>query len=237
MPRPRHRAARRGQGRRARLPRAHVPAQENSYLDAKRRPYIHLVDGGLADNLGVRRLLDRALAGGGLRKSFSEVGIPPGSVRKLVLITVNSERDPATNIDASDRLPGLAQVADALLFGAGARATTETQEFLADLTREWKRELRTRNADGVDAFAPDAEVHVVQVNLRDAAEGELRRRLLQVPTAFSISGEEVTEPDRGRARCAAALAGVRGAAALAGGGRIALKQTASPNSAGVQRNA
>ena len=34
-------------------------AQEHSYLDARTRPYIHLVDGGLVANLGVRRLLDR----------------------------------------------------------------------------------------------------------------------------------------------------------------------------------
>lgn len=166
-------------------------SQANSYLDAARRPYIHLVDGGLADNLGVRRLLDRALAGGGLRDSFSEVGIPPGSVRQLVLITVNSERDPANNIDMSDRVPGFMEVADALLFGAGARATTETQEYLADITRQWRAELRRRGQGGSDVFTPDAQIHVVQVNLRDA-EGEQRRSLLQVPTAFTISDAEVS---------------------------------------------
>lgn len=165
-------------------------SQANSYLDAARRPYIHLVDGGLADNLGVRRLLDRALAGGGLRDSFSEIGVPPGSVRQLVLITVNSERDPANNIDMSDRVPGFMEVADALLFGAGARATTETQEYLADITRQWRAELRKRVGGGSDVFTPDAQIHVVQVNLRDA-EGEQRRSLLQVPTAFTISGAEV----------------------------------------------
>ncbi len=115
---------------RARLYRAH----EQSYLDAARKPYIHLVDGGLSDNLGVQRLLDRALAGGGLRESFSEVGIPPGSIRKLVLITVNAERDPSFNIDTSDKVPDMLQVVDSLLFGTGARATRETQEFLRDIT-------------------------------------------------------------------------------------------------------
>ena len=30
------------------------------------------------------------------------------------------------------------------------------------------------------------------MNLRDAAEGELRLRLMQTPTAFSISDDEVT---------------------------------------------
>jgi NTE family protein len=168
-------------------------SQAKSYLDAKRRPYIHLVDGGLADNLGVRRLLDRALLGGGLRKSLTEVGLPPGSVRKLVLISVNSERDPSDNIDAEDKVPTLTQVGDALLFGTGSRATIETQEFLADITRQWRADLKAHRGDGVDAFAADAEIHVVTVNLRDAPEGETRSQLLQTPTAFSISGWEVTE--------------------------------------------
>ena len=167
-------------------------AQEHSYLDARTRPYIHLLDGGLVDNLGVRRLLDRAMAGGGLRSSFSEVGIPSGSIRRLVLITVNSERDPSTNINLSDKVPGTLEVVDALLFGAGARATTETQEFLADLTRQWRAEIQSgKGRRGADAFAKDAEIHVIQVNLRDAPESAGRRQLLQIPTALSISGDEV----------------------------------------------
>ena len=168
-------------------------SQEGSYLDARTRPYIHLVDGGLSDNLGVRRLIDRALAGGGLRASFREVGIPPGSIRRMVLITVNSQRDPANNVDASGQVPGITEVVDALLFGTGARATTETQEFLADVTRQWERELRTRSGAGMDAFAADAELHVIQVNLRDAPDAAERRRLLQTPTAFSINDTEVTQ--------------------------------------------
>jgi NTE family protein len=174
---------------RARLYRAH----ELSYTDAKSKPYIHLVDGGLADNLGVQRLLDRALAGGGLRQTFSEVGIPPGTIRKLVLITVNAERDPSEKIEMSDRVPNMAQVVDALLFGTGARATQETQEFLSDITRQWRKALASGNAGGADVFAPVAEIHVIPVNLRDAPDDVARRRLLQVPTAFSIAQDEVTD--------------------------------------------
>ena len=174
---------------RARLYRAH----ELSYLDAQRRPYIHLVDGGLADNLGVQRLLDRALAGGGLRETFSEVGIPPGTIRKLVLVTVNAERDPSENIDMSDKVPNMAQVVDSLLFGTGARATRETQEFLRDITQQWRQSLAAGPTGSSDAFAPGAEVHVISVNLRDAHDDVARRRLLQVPTAFSITSEEVTD--------------------------------------------
>ena len=174
---------------RARLYRAH----ELSYLDAQRRPYIHLVDGGLADNLGVQRLLDRALAGGGLGETLSESGIPPGTIRKLVLITVNAERDPSENIDMSDKVPHMAQVMDSLLFGTGARATRETQEFLRDITQQWRQSLASGAASGNDAFAPDAQIHVIPVNLRDAPDVVARRRLLQVPTALSIAPDEVTD--------------------------------------------
>lgn len=174
---------------RARLYRAH----ELSYTDAQRKPYIHLVDGGLADNLGVQRLLDRALAGGGLRQTFSEVGIPPRTIRKLVLITVNAERDPSVDINQSDKVPNMVQVVDALLFGTGARATRETQEFLRDITRQWQQSLTAGSPGSTDVFAPDAEIHVIPVNLRDAPDDIARRRLLQVPTAFSITSEEVTD--------------------------------------------
>ena len=174
---------------RARLYRAH----EISYTDAQRKPYIHLVDGGLADNLGVQRLLDRALMSGGLRQTFREMEVPPGSVRKVVLVVVNAERDPTRNLDLSDQVPGIFDVADALLFGTGARATLETQEYLQDVMQTWHREAQHRGRTaGSDVFAPDAEIHVITVNLRDVSV-DRRPRLLQVETAFSIPDGEVTE--------------------------------------------
>lgn len=176
-----------GGGYRARLYQAH----KRSYLNADRKPYVHLLDGGLADNLGVQRLLDRAL-GGDLRSTFSEVHVPPGTIQKLVLIMVNAERDPSFNIDQSDKVPNMAQVVDSMLFGAGARAARETQEFLHDTIDQWRKALASGTPDIGDAFAPDAKIHVVQVNLRDAPDVQARKRLLQVPTAFSISSDEVS---------------------------------------------
>ncbi|MEO7057030.1 MAG: patatin-like phospholipase family protein [Caldimonas sp.] len=165
-------------------------SQERSYLDAAARPFIHLVDGGLADNLGVRRLLDRALSGGGMGATFGEVAIPPGSVHRLVLIVVNAQREAAHRIDESDRVPSSTDVADALLFGAGDRATVETEEFLVDIGRRFREELSTGRR--WPSFAADAELFLIQVNLQDATESDERGKLLRVPTSFSISEAEVT---------------------------------------------
>lgn len=165
----------------------------DAYLNAAQRPYIHLVDGGLSDNLGVQRLLDRALMEGGLRQTFREVVIPPGSVHKVVLVVVNAEREPTHDIDASDTVPGMFDVAETLLFGAGARKTRETQEYLQDVIREWRKDLDANAAAGASVFAADADIHVIMVNLRDAALHSDRRQLLRVPTAFTVSDSEVTE--------------------------------------------
>ena len=42
-------------------------------------------------------------------------------MHKIVLVSVNSERDTADRIDQSDRVPGIGQVLDSLVFGAGSR--------------------------------------------------------------------------------------------------------------------
>ncbi|MBM4332009.1 MAG: patatin-like phospholipase family protein [Deltaproteobacteria bacterium] len=48
--------------------------QLKSYMDAERKPYIHLVDGGIADNLGLRAAIDRLLPQGELWPLLSTWG-------------------------------------------------------------------------------------------------------------------------------------------------------------------
>jgi NTE family protein len=48
-----------------------------------------------------------------------------------------------------------------------------------------QRELREGGGDS--AFAPDAQLHVINVNLRDLRDRDIRQMLLRVPTAFTIS--------------------------------------------------
>jgi len=163
---------------------------QRTYLNASERPYIHLVDGGLADNLGLRSLLDRSQAEGGLRRAVRRMTDAP--IQKMVIIAVNAERDPTDRIDTQSEVPGTLQVVDALLFGTGARATQETLELLRDTAQNWRRELRNSSGGANDPFAPDAQIHVVNVNLRDAPELAERQFLLKIPTAFSIPAADVS---------------------------------------------
>ncbi|KAB8035787.1 patatin-like phospholipase family protein [Janthinobacterium aquaticum] len=152
-----------------------------SYRDARVRPYIHLVDGGVSDNLGVRPLLDRVLVDGSLEHAFRDS--PRGSIRRVVLLVVNAERGIGERIDQSARVPGALQVMDTLVFGAGARETQVTLALLRDDLQRWSQELAALRGREGTPFAPDAEIHVIGVNLGDTGDPTLA----QIPTAFSIA--------------------------------------------------
>ena len=163
----------------------------DSYRNAEERPYIHLVDGGLVDNLGVRSLLDRAVAAGSLSATFG--GLPPGSVHKIVLISVNSERDTTDRIDKSDRVPSTSQVLDSLVFGAGSRLTTETTAMMNDVARRLSAELQAARSLPGSPFARRRRDPRHQRQPARPAGRSLRHAVLRVPTALTILPEQVRE--------------------------------------------
>jgi NTE family protein len=166
----------------------------DSYRNARERPYIHLVDGGVTDNLGVRLMLDRLVATGSMTATFADAR--PGTIRRLVMVTVNSERGLTERVDNSDRVPTTTQVLESLIFGAGSRETQVTLGMLDDDLRRWREEIaRTRGQPG-SPFAADAEIHVVSVSLHDVPDDKIRHSLLRVPTAFTIEAHDVVELQR-----------------------------------------
>ena len=70
------------------------------YLDRKPR-YIHLVDGGVADNLGLRGPLDNVILVGGLRERFDQLAVQP---RYIVIIVVNADKLRVTGNKAEQKV-------------------------------------------------------------------------------------------------------------------------------------
>ncbi len=70
-----------------------------AYGDSTRRPYLHLVDGGVSDNVGMRGVLD-ALE---VLEALHEAGQPTplDSAKRIIVFVVNSLSSPPTNWDAS----------------------------------------------------------------------------------------------------------------------------------------
>jgi NTE family protein len=172
---------------------------EQGYRDSVHRPYLHLVDGGVSDNVGMRTVLD-ALE---MLEALHDAGLPSpiDSARRIIVFVVNSLSSPPTNWDESESPPG---TVDVLLKAAGTPIDAfsyEAVELLKDTAARWQTLRRIRNSaayaankDPAVAAAlrvPDAEIYAIDVSfpaLKDKAE---LAYLNQQPTSFVLPPEAV----------------------------------------------
>ena len=77
------------------------------YQDSKNRPYVHLLDGGLTDNLGLRGLLEATEI---YPSQILHRQLANQNVRKIIVISVNAQNQLDSTIDQSSKVPGLNDV-------------------------------------------------------------------------------------------------------------------------------
>jgi NTE family protein len=147
-----------------------------SYLDRAQRPYIHLLDGGLADNIGVRGLIESAALVGGLDAAFSAARI--GRPKKMVIIMVNAETEGSRAVDRSADVPTLMQVLRALVDVPINRYSYETQVLGRQSIEAWQRRLAESGG------AP--ELYLVEVSLNAVADPAEHEFLNTVPTSLQL---------------------------------------------------
>jgi len=183
------------------------------FRNSKEHPYIHLVDGGLADNLGVRAILEAMEefeTNAAFREAF-HLQLTSGERHRVVLIVVNSLAVPKTNWDKSESPPGLASQ---LLKSSGvpmSRYTAESIDLMKDLVYRWQteRELKILQARlageseaQADALVPKIDVYGINIGFEQIADPMERNYFMSLPTSFVLKPEEV---DRLRAIAARLL--------------------------------
>ena len=104
-------------------------AAYKSYQDKQGRPFIHLVDGGITDNLGIRSLYDRVELLGGSRNAVNNLNRVP---QYIVIIVVNAETRPENPMDSSSNTPSSLQVVDAVSSAQIGRYNIETLSLLEE---------------------------------------------------------------------------------------------------------
>jgi NTE family protein len=164
------------------------------FLDSQKKPYIHFVDRGVADNLGLRAVLDRVVGGGSVWETFKET--PFKNVHKVVFIVVNAETQPDTKWDRSESIPPLGAMMSAYSSIGIERYNAETIALLKESVKPWADDIKAQRCKGEAlSTAPgscgDIEFYVVEVKfdaLKDDAE---RMHFKRLPTAFKLPSEEV----------------------------------------------
>lgn len=141
--------------------------------DSANRPYLHIVDGGVSDNLGLRGMLEaieqlEASPTFQHEMRFSEL-------RHIVVIVVNSRSAPATDWDRKPAPPSfVSQLIQASSVPIDARRVDAGQS-------------RTEAEAAVPKITFDA-IDVSFDAIEDPAE---RRRFMEMPTTFSLPPESI----------------------------------------------
>jgi NTE family protein len=166
------------------------------FLDSKKKPYIHLVDGGVADNLGLRALLERVTLMGSPWATLKQGKME--DVHKVVFVVVNAETEIDDKWDRWEPIPPFGAMLDSYSSIAIERYNQETVALLSESFQRWADEIRKgRCGSGRIATEPgscgDIEFYLVQVKfgaLQDEAERTYFKRL---PTSFVLKPEEVDQ--------------------------------------------
>jgi NTE family protein len=166
--------------------------------DSTSHPYLHLVDGGVSDNLGVRGVLEalEELSFSGRFRKKSGFG----GIRRIFLIVVNAQSDQPKNWDQKESPPNSIQQT---LQSSGvpiAHYTFETVELMKQLVEDatWQRQLDIAEArlagatkEEAESMHPEVKMLVFDVSFNAIRNTEERAFFESLPTSFVLEPEAV----------------------------------------------
>lgn len=149
------------------------------YLDVATHPYLHLVDGGVADNLALRGMVEMD----GMAKAVMQDGGVPWmrNVRKALFIVVDAGTESPEHVELSPNVPRVGEVAAALADIPIHRYSDETRYLFQQTLASW----RQRAAEA--GIAPqDMPLYLADISLRGVPDARLRKKLVSLPTTLYL---------------------------------------------------
>jgi NTE family protein len=150
-----------------------------SYGDAQQRKYIHLVDGGIGDNLGLRALIDRIET---LNVREMDTLANTG-MRNVLIVLVNAEVNPDRLIEQTYGAPSVGTTMAAVSSAQFSNYNRETLDRLTNVLAE------------VQEYAEENElptrVYFSQVSFEHVKSQEINRLLNSLPTTLTLEDIDV----------------------------------------------
>jgi NTE family protein len=145
--------------------------------DGGTNPFVHLIDGALSDNLGLRSILSLAEE----EPSPEDVASPPS---RIIFISVNAEKLPNDRLGLDGRTPSSIDVAQAIGDSIVRQTNDQTRAALHAQVAAW-------NAEAAAFGAPP--VTLVEVGFEAMSDKALQERLRRIPTRFYLPAADVDE--------------------------------------------
>lgn len=184
-------------------PRFNRARVARSYLNKRERPYLHLLDGGIADNIGLRSVM-AALGSNDVSWSLPNK-MNQGQIKKLIVIVVDARTEPKTEMDKTPGSPCLYRIVDTVASVPMSNYSFDTVQMLMDTFDEWRRDseyyadcedvLREACPEAVMPDKPPVPVDTygVYVGFDQIRELKEREYFLNMPTAFCLKEKEVDD--------------------------------------------
>jgi NTE family protein len=166
--------------------------------DSTARPYLHLVDGGVSDNVAMRAIVELLETVDATRRGEALPLLR--DVRRIAIVIVNAASSPTVDWGRVESPPG---VFDQLWQASSVpidRYSYESINLLNDIVSRWALERKLAVAEarlaGKRALEeelrnPPVELYAINVSFRDLANAEERRYFENLPTSFVLPDEAV----------------------------------------------
>lgn len=173
-------------------------------LDSKHNPYLHLVDGGVSDNLGLRSVLDILT----LLEALKETGYKTklDKIQRIVVVVVNSLSEPKLTWNEQENSPGTLSL---MIRAAGLpidNYSGEQLQQLSEISHRWKdlndvkntpefKNLLRKNPDLKAAkfieATPNIKIYSINVAFKHEKDPAVRDKLNNLPTSLFLDPDEV----------------------------------------------
>ena len=174
------------------LSRAGVNAlRAERYLDPERTKYVHLSDGGVADNLAMRSA--GTMLGTASAQDVRTVGLT--NLRRILLISVDGQSAQDSSVSQRREVGGIFTLIGLV---SGGQIDNYNFETLTVVTQQLQ-DARQTLIDARCGVGPtiggtrcdDVETQLVRISLREMAEGPEKNRLQRIPTGLTVPPADV----------------------------------------------
>jgi NTE family protein len=172
--------------------RALLARTADRYLDPERTKYVHLLDGGISDNLALRGVTSGAIALDENSDTFRRVAV---HARRVLVLSVDGQSASDPSLSKQRVVTGLGQIFGAVSGTQIDAYNFETLILTAGELRQLVESLRkarcaqARVIEGHDCA--DVRGALVHISLASIPDPQERRRLQAIPTGLTIPDEDV----------------------------------------------
>jgi len=162
------------------------------YLDPGKTSYIHLMDGGISDNLAMRGMINSVLSYSTDLAAYQSAVI---HFRRILVVSVDGEAAANSSWPKQESISSMGQIFQAVSGSQIDAYNFETLVLAKDLVATFVddiRDARCRRSAIIDGIpCNDVRGYLVHLSLDDIADSAVRRRLQSIATGLTIPDGDV----------------------------------------------